>query len=489
VQLANALRTDPAVEAVAFVDDNPMMTNMLVAGLPVYSPTRLLDLVRRKNVGRVILAMPSLSQPKQARLAQNLRTLGCEIQTIPSFAQLLCHGVPHRPRKLAADAFLNRSGLDTEIPGASDTYAGRRVLITGGGGSIGAELCRQILLCRPAALVILEISEVALYEIEAELAGMVRTMAKAAGAGTLPEIVPVLGSVTDPKAVAAALGTHRIEIVLHSAAYKHVPMLERNPIAGLENNVLGTHVLAEASRRAGVARFILISTDKAVRPVGILGASKRLAELVVQDLATRGGNTRFSMVRFGNVLGSSGSVVPLFEEQIARGGPVTLTDEGVTRYFMTISEAARLVLMAGSFTLGGDVFVLDMGDPVPIRRLARQMIEGAGYTVRDAANPDGDIEIVVTGLRPGEKLYEEMLIGSNVLATPHPKILRAQECGLSEIEVHSALRALRQAVDAADPVAGRAVIARWVEGYRSRGLEDPAAEPVALPVRYSSDAT
>ena len=357
VQLANALRTDQDVEAVAFVDDNPTLTNMLVAGLPVFSPTQLLDLVNRKSVGRVILAMPSLSQPKLARLARNLETLGCEIQTIPSFAQLLNEGVPPRPRRLVADAFLNRSGLDAEIPGVSSTYAGRRILITGGGGSIGAELCRQLVLCRPTALVIFEVSEAALYEIEAELGGMLASLGDAAGSTApkaAPEIVPVLGSVTDSQGPSPPPSRRTA-----SRSCCTRPPTSTSPCSSATRS-RGSRTTSSAPmswprRRAGRAWRASSSsrTDKAVRPVGILGASKRLAELVVQDLATRGANTRFSMVRFGNVLGSSGSVVPRFEEQIARGGPVTLTDEGVTRYFMTISEAARQVLMAGSFTRGG----------------------------------------------------------------------------------------------------------------------------------------
>jgi FlaA1/EpsC-like NDP-sugar epimerase len=256
---------------------------------------------------------------------------------------------------------------------------------------------------------------------------------------------------------------HRIDVVLHAAAYKHVPLVESNPITGLANNVLGTKTLADAAREAGAERFILVSSDKAVRPTNVMGASKRLAEMVVQDLSVRSPGTRFSMVRFGNVLRSSGSVIPLFEEQIARGGPVTLTHGEVTRYFMTTSEAAHLVLLAGSFARGGDVFVLDMGDPVPIRKLARQMIEGAGFSIKDADNPDGDIEISITGLRPGEKLHEELLISPDMLTTPHAKILRAQERFLSEFEVATALKDLRVAIDQRDVQAARGVIARWVE--------------------------
>ncbi len=272
--------------------------------------------------------------------------------------------------------------------------------------------------------------------------------------------------------------THEIDVVFHAAAYKHVPLVEANPIAGLANNVLGTRTLADVANDAGVERFILISSDKAVRPTNIMGASKRLAELVVQDLAKRSDKTVFSMVRFGNVLGSSGSVIPLFKEQIARGGPVTLTHEDVTRFFMTISEAARLVLLAGSFahageSRGGDVFVLDMGKPVKIRDLAVQMINAAGYSVRDSENPDGDIKILVTGLRPGEKLHEELLIGEGLLTTPHTKILRAQEDCLSELEMAGALRALRSAVAVGDATAARAVVIRWVDGYQ-------IPQPVAL---------
>jgi len=263
-----------------------------------------------------------------------------------------------------------------------------------------------------------------------------------------------------------------IDVILQGAAYKHMPLVECNALPGLRNNVIGTKVVGEAARDAGVERFILVSSDKAVRPTNVLGASKRLAELVIQDLATRSEHTRFSMVRFGNVLGSSGSVIPLFEEQIERGGPVTLTDPNVTRYFMTISEAARLVLLAGSFSRGSDVFVLDMGKPVPIKKLARQMIEGAGHSVKDADNPDGDIEIKITGLRPGEKLHEELLISSDMLTTPHPKILRAQEGFLSEIEMATALKDLRRAISTLDEPLAREVILRWVER-----AEDEAHDP------------
>jgi FlaA1/EpsC-like NDP-sugar epimerase len=398
--------------------------------------------------------MPSLSTPALARIAHGLRHCGAEVHALPSFAQMVgLSGLPDRPAPVPIDTLLGRSRLEADLPAVTHAYSGRRIMVTGAGGSIGSELCRQVLACDPGCLVLVEQSELALYTIEKELREI----------GAKPRIVPVLGSVLDGPAMRATMRAHGIDVVLHAAAYKHLPLVEANPIPGLENNVLGTKVLAEAARDARVDRFILVSSDKAVRPTNVMGASKRLAELVVQDLATRATGTRFSMVRFGNVLGSSGSVIPLFEEQIARGGPVTLTHRDVTRYFMTMSEAARLVLLAGSFARGGDVFVLDMGKAVPIRRLARQMIEGAGHTVRDEDNPDGDIEIRVTGLRPGEKLHEELLISSDMLTTPHAKILRAQESYLSEFETATAMRALREAIDARDEIAARAVIARWVE--------------------------
>ena len=320
-------------------------------------------------------------------------------------------------------------------------------------------------------MILLDISELALYTIDMELSTL--------AARSKTEIIPVLGSITDPNLIRKTMADYGVEIVLHAAAYKHVPLVERNVVVGLSNNVLGTQVLATAAAEANVARFILISSDKAVRPKNMMGASKRLAEIVVQDLASRSkGRTVFSMVRFGNVMGSSGSVIPLFQDQIKRGGPVTLTHPEVTRYFMTISEAARLVLVAGSFANGGDVYVLDMGDPIPIYKLATQMIVASGFTLRDAANPDGDIEIKITGLRPGEKIHEELLIGEGQITTQHPKILQAREEHLSEIEVASALKSLRAAVAASDEAALRQVVARWVERCDS-ALENKKKCPIS----------
>lgn len=457
-QLAAALRTDDAVELVAFVDDNPTLQGLVVAGLPVFAPAELKKLMAREQIDRIVLAMPSTSARDQARIAARLRPLGVEVHSLPSFAALVSTGeVSLRQAAVPMSELLGRQHLDRELPSTAQAYSGRTVLITGAGGSIGSELCRQLMKCAPSRMILLDHSELALYNIDRELRDQTGDT----------EIVPVLGSVTDESLVQHVLRTHKIEVIFHAAAYKHVPLVEGNEIAGLWNNVFGTRILANAARTAGVPRFILVSSDKAVRPTNVMGASKRLAELVVQDLATRSQDTKFAMVRFGNVLGSSGSVIPLFREQIARGGPVTLTHGEVTRYFMTISEAARLVLLAGSYARGGDLFVLDMGKPVQIRQLARQMIEGAGLTVRDANNPDGDIEIKVTGLRPGEKLHEELLISSDMLTTPHAKILRAQESFLSEIEMANALRDLRDAIDTHDANAARKVVARWVEKHEA----------------------
>ena len=465
-QLLAALRTDDAIVPVAFVDDNPTLQSLVVAGLPVHAPSKIKDLIHEKAIDRVVLAMPSISQSKQARIAHRLRGIGCEVHALPSFAELVGDGdLRKRSSPVSLDDLLGRNRLEKELPGVSHAYSDRRILITGAGGSIGSELCRQIIACKPDCVVLLDHSELALFRIDREMRELADGLT----------VIPVLGSVCDEAMMRDILARHDIDVVLHAAAYKHLTLVQSNCIAGLRNNVIGTKVIADAAREAGVERFILVSSDKAVRPTNVMGASKRLAELVVQDLATRSSGTRFSMVRFGNVLGSSGSVIPLFEEQIARGGPVTLTHGEVTRYFMTISEAARLVLLAGSFARGGDVFVLDMGDPVPIAKLARQMIEGAGYTVKDAKHPDGDIEIQVTGLRPGEKLHEELLISSDMLTTPHTKILRAQESYLSEIEMANALKDLRRAIATLDADAAQAVLHRWVERHDSAVISGEGA--------------
>ena len=456
-QLAAALRSHDTIEVVAFLDDNAALHGLRVAGLAVLPPVRLTELARDRGIRRVLLALPSLSRPKQLRVARRLERAGLEVMALPSFAQLIGEeALVDRLAPVMAGRLLGRASHGEAMRGGCDGYRDRSVFISGAGGSIGSELSRQVLACRPRRLVLYELSELALYTVEAELAGL------AAEIGA--EIVPVLGSVCDARQVRDVLSRHEVEVVLHAAAYKHVPLVEANPLAGLGNNVLGTATLARAAVEAHVGRFVLVSSDKAVRPTGVMGASKRLAELVVQDLAAGAPGTRFATVRFGNVLGSSGSVVPLFQEQVARGGPVTLTHAEITRYFMTIEEAVRLVLLAGSMAEGGETFVLQMGEPMRIRDLARAVIEAQGYTVRDEANPEGDVEIHTTGLRPGEKLHEELTLSGERQPTRHPKIFAAREAGLSPIETASMLRALRAAVAESDADAAVAIAARFVEG-------------------------
>ena len=478
MQLAAALRNQEFIEPVAFVDDNHALQGQSVLRLPVLSPVRIAEIVAEKQINRVLLAMPSQSQPKQVQIARRLEKMGLEVQTLPSFSQLI--GEEELVNKLTpvhVSRFLNRDEVSTAPGSDAAAYFGRTVLVSGAGGSIGSELCRQVLECAPSKIVLYELSELALYQVHQEI----KQMAEGSGIA----IIPLLGSVTDPRQVRRALQEHQVQVVLHAAAYKHVPLVEENPLAGLANNVLGTQTLVSAAAAAGIERFVLISSDKAVRPTNIMGASKRLAELVVQDIANRLAKPNklvFSIVRFGNVLGSSGSVVPLFQDQLRRGGPLTVTHPDVSRFFMTVQEAVHLVLRAGAMATGGEVFVLDMGKPVRIEQLARQVIESAGYSVRDAQNPDGDIEIEFTGLRPGEKMTEELTLSGSLIGTGHRKIFFTVEDGLSEIEVASVLRALRAALASSDDAAARAVVTRWVDGYRRPTSDADTAAERASPV-------
>ena len=462
-QLAAALRAHEIIRVVGFVDDSPKVQGMTVLGLMVYEPSHLERLVQKYDVDRVLLAMPSTPIVRQSTIVRDLVSKGLDVHTLPSFAQLVGTEIlVDSLEPVAPGTFLGRAPVSGLQPDADTAYRNKCVMVTGAGGSVGSELCRQLIRYKPRRIVLFEISEIALYTIDRELSARPDT--------SEIEIVPVLGSVTEARLLRAMISEHKVDVILHSAAYKHVPLVEANPIAGLVNNVLGTRTIAEAAMDEGVKRFILISTDKAVRPTNVMGASKRMAEFVVQDMARRSDTTDFSIVRFGNVLGSSGSVIPLFREQIAKGGPVTLTHEDVTRYFMTISEAACLVLIAGGLSSSrgpheGDLFVLDMGKPIRIRDLAERMIRAAGYTVKSPENPSGDIEIVVTGLRPGEKLHEELLIAPGMLTTPHEKILRVQERGLTPVEMASALQELRAAAAVGDAIAARAVVETYVEGF------------------------
>jgi len=461
LQLALALRADRSTRVVGFVDDNKALQSVTVAGVPVFPPSTVATVARKNDVRHVLLAMPSIGQPKLARIARKLSDLGLTVQSMPSLSQLLGEKQPlDALRTMLPDDFLSRKSVDGNLRAAYDEYFGRTVLVSGAGGSIGSELCRQVLQCKPSKLVLLDVSEYALYQIYSELSDMLPEDAT--------QIIPLLGSVTDRRSMIAAFAQHDVQIVLHAAAYKHVPLVERNVLAGIFNNVIGTATLAQAAALSGVERFVLVSTDKAVRPVGVMGATKRMAEMIVADWARTArrlatpSQTVFCMVRFGNVLGSSGSVIPRFQEQITMGGPVTLTHPDVTRYFMTIQEATQLVLRAGAMGQGGEVFLLDMGERVRIADLARRMIAAAGYTVRDADNPSGDIEIAVTDLRPGEKLEEQVLITQCRRPTAHPKIFVAEELGLSPVQIAEALGQLRKAVAKGDTAMARKVLMHWI---------------------------
>ncbi|WP_342077608.1 nucleoside-diphosphate sugar epimerase/dehydratase [Yoonia sp. SS1-5] len=464
IQLASALRQSVETRPVLFVDDNPNLHNVMIAGLNVYSPAQLSSLIPKYNVARVLLAIPSLDEKRREAVIKTLGDLPVEIQVLPSFIELMAgRGLETSLRSVSPDELLGRDKVDLEIPEIAKAYAGRVVMVTGAGGSIGSELCRQLINCSPARIVLFEQSEYALYAIDQDLTPRIK--------GRNISVVPRLGSVTNKQRVTDVVVEEGVEIILHAAAYKHVPLVEENEIEGATNNVIGTKTVADVADAQGIERFILVSTDKAVRPTNIMGATKRMAELVVQDVQTRAARTKYAMVRFGNVLGSSGSVLPLFARQIEQGGPVTVTHPDVTRFFMTIPEAARLVLLAGAYAEGGDVFVLDMGKPQRIIDIAHRMIQLSGRTVKDPDSGLGDIEIEITGLRPGEKLYEELLVDDTLSKTPHPKILRAEEMPLSEIAVASMLKNTQVAISAGDRAALRRVIADRVDGYHQQDLE------------------
>lgn len=421
VQLALALAHSREMQPVAFVDDDAKLHRQQIAGLTVYARQDMADLIQRERATEVLLAIPSTSRAERNRIIQELEKLPVQVRTLPGVASLAEGKVKTSDlRDVEIEDLLGRDPVPPDTTLLKANITGKAVMVTGAGGSIGSELCRQILAQHPRVLVLYELNEFALYSIEQELLSLPLPVSK--------NIQPILGSVTDPAKLALVFERFGIETVFHAAAYKHVPMVEKNPCAGALNNILGTWHTARAAREKKVETFVLVSTDKAVRPTNTMGTTKRVAELVLQALAQEAfGPTRFVMVRFGNVLGSSGSVVPVFREQIKNGGPITVTDPRIIRYFMTIPEAAQLVIQAGAMGHGGDVFVLDMGEPVKILDMARRMVHLSGLTLRDEANQAGDIAIVFTGLRPGEKLYEELLIGDNVTPTRHPRIQRANE--------------------------------------------------------------
>lgn len=456
-QLAVAMSTSVRRRFVAFVDDDRMLWGSYIDGREVVAPSKLSDLVQLRNVSEIWLAMPMLSRAKKNELIDRLRTLSLRVRTLPSLADLTSGRVKVSDvRELDVDDLLGRDQVAPHAELLNLDVHRKVVMVTGAGGSIGSELCRQILQLKPKLLLLVDQSEFALYNIHEELLKLSLVDST---------VIPLLASVQNESTMRRIFETWRPHTVYHAAAFKHVPIVEHNPAVGVLNNVWGTLTCARLAQKVDAEKFVLVSTDKAVRPANVMGASKRLAEMVLQAMAVNAKTTCFSMVRFGNVLGSSGSVVPLFRKQIEEGGPITLTHLEITRYFMTIPEAAQLVIQAGAMAQGGDVFVLDMGQPVKIAALARRMVELSGYTVRDEAHSKGDIEIRVTGLRPGEKLYEELLIGDNPLPTQHPKIMRASESFIQEHELNEVLEALHAALIDNDVATMRHLLSRLVVDY------------------------
>jgi FlaA1/EpsC-like NDP-sugar epimerase len=461
VQTASAFQVTGQLELVAFVDDDPLKIGRSVNGVPVVAAAAVPQLVSTQGVTDILLALPGATRERRNTIIRSLESLPVHVRSLPSLADLTSGKVTVQDfRELDIEDLLGREPVPPRTDLLARDLAGQVVLVSGAGGSIGSELTRQIVMQRPRQLLLLDHSEFGLYNIHQEL------QALCAAQGLAVELVPLLASIANPERLQALFAHYQPATVYHAAAYKHVPMVEDNPGEGVRNNVFGTLHMAQAAASAGVHRFVLISTDKAVRPTNIMGATKRMAELVLQAFAQQHPQTLFSMVRFGNVLGSSGSVVPLFRKQLASGGPLTVTDPEVTRYFMTIPEAAQLVLQAGAMGQGGDVFVLDMGQPIKIMDLARRMLHLSGLSERTAANPDGDIEISITGLRPGEKLYEELLIGDNPEPTEHPRIMKAREPYLPWEQLRSELEALQSAASQNDLPRIKAVFLRHVQGYQ-----------------------
>ena len=457
-QLAAAMSNSHDMQVVGFLDDDDRLHGHVLNGLPLYKPEDLPELVTALSISSVLLAMPSIGRKRRNEILTAIRSAHVAVRTLPSMTDLAQGKVSVSDlRELDIDDLLGREPVAPNHLLLAKNITAKVVLVTGAGGSIGSELCRQILAQAPARLLLIEQSEFALYAIHQELEQRL--------AGQPTVLVPLLASVQDAERMHEIMSTWRPDTVYHAAAYKHVPLVEHNPAEGVKNNVLGTLRTAQAAVDNAVSDFVLVSTDKAVRPTNIMGASKRLAEMCLQALAAHASGTRFCMVRFGNVLGSSGSVVPKFRQQIQEGGPITLTHPEVTRFFMTIPEAAQLVIQAGAMAKGGDVFVLDMGQSVKIMDLAQRMIELSGLSLRHEQNPDGDIEIEITGLRPGEKLYEELLIGDDPRPTLHPRIMKAHETFLAWEVFQPRLKALELALYANDVGVIRLMMQELVTGY------------------------
>jgi FlaA1/EpsC-like NDP-sugar epimerase len=477
-QLLAALRMGRSLTPVAFIDDDSSIANRVIAGLRVYKPKHIQQMIDETGAQEILLAVPSASRARRREILELLGQYGLHVRSVPGFMDLASGRVKvDDVQEVDIADLLGRDSVPPQKALFERCIRNQVVMVTGAGGSIGAELCRQILSNAPKTLLLFEHSEFNLYSIHSELVRRIKRES------LFVQLIPILGSIRNPERLDEVMSSWAVDTVYHAAAYKHVPMVEHNIAEGVLNNVFGTLFTAQAAIKAGVAHFVLISTDKAVRPTNVMGSTKRLAEMVLQALSDeqapvfwgrdekvhRVNKTRFTMVRFGNVLGSSGSVIPLFHAQIRRGGPVTVTHPNITRYFMTIPEAAQLVIQAGSMGEGGDVFVLDMGQPVKIADLAEKMIQLSGLSVRSAENPHGDIAIEFSGLRPGEKLYEELLIGDNVTPTEHSMIMRANEEMLPWTEYRQVLQALYEAVAHEDYERVRQLLREVVSGYRPEG--------------------
>lgn len=477
-QLVAALRLGRAMRPVAFIDDDPNLYNRTIAGLRVYSPKHIQQMIDETGSDEILLAIPSASRARRREVLETLEPYPLHVRSVPGFMDLASGRVKVEDiQEVDIADLLGRDAVPPQQALFEQCIRGKVVMVTGAGGSIGSELCRQILSNKPRALLLFEHSEFNLYSIHIELE-------RAIERASLPiKLVPILGSIRNAERLLDVMRTWQVETIYHAAAYKHVPMVEHNVAEGVLNNILGTMNTAQAAVQAGVANFVLISTDKAVRPTNVMGSTKRVAEMILQALSRETApvlfgagdavhhvnKTRFTMVRFGNVLGSSGSVIPRFYQQIRSGGPVTVTHPKITRYFMTIPEAAQLVIQAGSMGQGGDVFVLDMGQPVRIAELAEKLIHLSGLSVRSEKSPHGDIAVEFTGLRPGEKLYEELLIGDNVSPTEHPMIMRADEEYFTWDVLRGALAKLLNAVEQDDYPQVRVLLREVVSGYVPEG--------------------
>jgi FlaA1/EpsC-like NDP-sugar epimerase len=461
IQLAGALRVSKEMQPVAFLDQNPVLHNTSLGGIKVLHPKKLKKLVTKNKVDEVLIAMPSASKSTLRNLLKEIEAYSIKVRVLPGLAALAQGEIlVSELKEVDISDLLGRLEVEANQNLLDKNIKDKVVLITGAGGSIGSEISRQVSRNKASKVILLDTNEYALYSIKNEIENLLPKT----------ELYAVLGSVTNKRRITEVCKAFAVDTVYHAAAYKHVPIVEENPFEGVFNNIIGTQACVQAAIDAEVETFVLISTDKAVRPTNIMGATKRFSEMILQSLSTKDdikNKTRITMVRFGNVIGSSGSAIPLFQQQIKEGGPVTVTDPEVVRYFMSIPEAAELVIQAGAMGKGGDVFVLDMGEPIKIYDLAKRLISLSGMELKDKDNPEGDIEIIFTGLRPGEKLYEELLIGDNVSTTEHKRILRAEEDFLTTEELEKHLNLLKKAEKKGDVVALKETLKEVVSGFTS----------------------